>query len=51
MSYTFTGPPTTFNGTNPITGGDSGEYIYTHTLVDSHVQSATLVPRATCLCE
>jgi hypothetical protein len=26
MSYSHTGPPTEFNGTNPITGGDSGEY-------------------------
>jgi hypothetical protein len=51
MSYSFTGPPTEFNGTNPITGGDSGEYIFIYVLVDLHVQSATLVLRATCLCE
>lgn len=26
MSYSWTGPPTEFNGTNEITGGDSGTY-------------------------
>jgi hypothetical protein len=26
MSYSWVGPPTEFNGTNEITGGDSGTY-------------------------
>ncbi|KAF1916310.1 hypothetical protein BDU57DRAFT_516333 [Ampelomyces quisqualis] len=35
MSYTFTGAPTEFNGTDPITGGDSGAY--TLSLSHAHV--------------
>lgn len=26
MSYAWTGAPAVFNGTDPITGGDSGKY-------------------------
>jgi hypothetical protein len=27
MSYAWIGPPAQFNGTDPVTGGDSSEYI------------------------
>jgi hypothetical protein len=34
MSYSWTGPPTQFNGTDAITGGDSGkfniQYLFAH---------------------
>jgi hypothetical protein len=33
MSYSWIGPPTVFNGTNEITGGDSGEYNSMYPLV------------------
>jgi len=30
MSYSWIGPPTQFNGTDDITGGDSREYKFTY---------------------
>jgi hypothetical protein len=45
MSYSHTGAPTEFNGTNPITGGDSGEYNLPWAF--AHVPSTARASRAT----
>jgi hypothetical protein len=43
MSYPWIGPPAQFNGTDDITGGDSGEYKSPCTT--AHVPSATRILR------
>ena len=45
MSYSWVGPPAQFNGTDDITGGDSGEYKPQSTI--AHVPSATSASCAT----